>query len=371
MERNLGKMEGYEMEQSMKKKMLLLELKKMFTKCLIVVLMFGMFALPSNEVCAMTQEEINYDDQYDISEYWEDKKVPVKDGYVFAGWYRVISDGNYQAITESELQGADLNQVQAVAKFVPSYVLSIKTQVSKYEKNGKTVSALRVLSSVDSTKYQEVGFDVQLGKKAHNYIICPSVYSAVKKGPSSNETIYPEQTFGALSDYFMAVDVNDISAVNDASIVYARPYWITLDGTKVEGLARNNRVEDHHTDKDYISKSINLINVNTEVAVGKLQVTYNAKDYQIVQNSNGEKIDAGRIFPKLMYTVDEENGTITFVGRGSVLNEIIKADGIFANMRFAKKADAPENADLQWNIDTSMTQFCDWNEIIIEGISPQ
>ena len=357
------------MKQSEKR--ILSELKKILAGCLSIVLVLGMLILSSDDVYAMTQNEINYDEQYNISEYWKEKKAPVKDGYVFAGWYRVISDGNYQAITESELQGADLNQVQAVAKFVPTYVLSIKTQVSTYEKNGKTVSALRVLSSVDSIKYQEVGFDVQLGKKAHNYIICPSVYSAVNKGPSSNETIYPEQTFGALSDYFMAVDINDISAVNDASIVYARPYWITMDGTKVQGLARNNRVEDHDADKDYISKSINLLNVNTEVAVGKIQVTYNAEDYQMVANSNGEKIDAGRIFPKLMYTVDENSGTITFVGRGTTLNEIIKADGIFANMRFAKKADAPENADLQWNIDTSTTQFCDWNEILIKGISPQ
>jgi len=359
------------MRQIKKKRKLLSEPKKILAGCLSIVLMLGMIILSSDDVCAMTQEEIDYDDQYNISNYWKEKKVPVKDGFVFAGWYRVISDEKYQAITESELQGVDLNEVQAVAKFVPAYILSVKTQVSEYEKNGKTVSALRVLSSVDSTKYQEVGFDVQLGKKAHNYVICPSVYSAVKKGPSSDETIYPEETFGALSDYFMAVDINDISTVNDASIVYARPYWITLDGTKVQGLARNNRVEDHDADKDYISKSINLLNVNTEVAVGKIQVTYNAKDYQMVQNSNGEKIDAGRIFPKLMYTVDENSGTITFVGRGTTLNEIIKADGIFANMRFVKKADAPENANLQWNIDTSMTQFCDWNEILIEGISPQ
>ncbi len=345
-------------------------------RCLAVflaIVLLGEIMIPPNDVKAAETREIKYDDQYEISEYWsaEEKKVPVQDGYLFAGWYRLASNGSYEAIKEEELNAGSLSSFNAVAKFVPAYVLSIKTQVSKYENNGKEVSALRVLSSVDSTKYQEVGFDVQLGKKGHNHVSCPSVYSAVYKGPQSNETIYPEDVFGELSDFFMAVDINNISRVNDASIVYARPYWITLDGTKVEGVARNNRVEDQDAAKNYISQPVNLLNGDMEVAVGKIQVSYNAEAYELVQNKNGEKVDAGRVFPKLMYTADEQNGTITFVGRGATLNEIIKADGIFANMRFKKKAGASENADLQWKIDVDATQFCDWNENDVKGISPQ
>ena len=104
-------------------------------------------ARAATEVCFATADE------YKMSEYWSttEKKVPVKDGYVFSGWYK----DETTPLKQADLTEAD---VTAIAKFVPAEVLSIKTQAAL----GTDTSSLRILSSVDSLNYQEVGFKYKL-----------------------------------------------------------------------------------------------------------------------------------------------------------------------------------------------------------------
>ena len=76
-------------------------------------------------------ETVTYDDTLDIAKFWKTRTAPTKEGYVFGGWY--TTDGtNYTPIKEADIveKGVE-NFVGACAKFVPSYVLSVKAQLEK------------------------------------------------------------------------------------------------------------------------------------------------------------------------------------------------------------------------------------------------
>lgn len=295
---------------------------------------------------------------YKISDYWSEgtKKVPVKENYIFGGWYKKDGD-NFVALNESELSDdivKNMGATDAYPKFVPAEVLSVKTQLGTSD----TETSLRLVSTIDSEKYQKVGFEYQLGSRAVQDYEMSRVYSAIKKSKTSDETLYPKTTFVEASKYFIALDVNNISSKSFASIVYARPYWITMDGTKVMGLARNNRVEDKTN--NYISIPINVLSdgkAPAGMAAGKIQITYNAENYDVVS------VD-GRLLPEMKHWVDESLQTITFVGNAETVNSDIEANGLLFNIRFIKSEDATSD-DLDFSINTS--GFCNWAEQMLDA----
>lgn len=307
-------------------------------------------------------------DEYKMSDYWfeEGKKVPVKEGYVFSGWY---DEDKTTPLKQVELTNESVNDIKAVARFVPVEVLSVKTQAAL----GNASSSLRMLSSVDSTNYQEVGFEYKLGKlKEGETEKITTVFKAIKpyEGASDEEMIYPESTFVAgVSTYFIAVDVENIASGSYEKIVYARPYWITMDGTKVMGLARNNRIIDKQNNNQYTSVGINLLADGKEaakVAAGKIQVTYNTANYNVVSvdTTYADNVGGKYLFKEMECRIDETEGIITFVGNADIVNkELVEllADGLFANVRFEKAQSATGTA-LDFAINTKATSFCDWEE---------
>ena len=300
---------------------------------------------------------------YVIGDYWsaKTKKVPTKDGYVFGGWYK--KDGNkFVALNESELSDEVVKNMKAqdaYPKFVPVEVLSVKTQLGKLDSE----TSLRLLSTVDSKDYQKVGFVYQLGSRTAAEKEMSRVYSAIKLSKSSDEVVYPYEEFDNASKYFIALDVNNISSKSFASIVYARPYWVTMDGTKVMGLARNNRVEDK--ENNYLSVPVNLLTDGkkpAELAVGKIEITYNTDNYDVVVTGNN-KVDFGKVLPEMACSVNEKMGTIKIVGNAVTANENVAAEGIFANIRFVKSSNATSD-DLDFTIKTK--SFCNWDEKMLD-----
>lgn len=184
--------------------------------------------------------------------------------------------------------------------------------------------------------------------------------------------MYPEQSFVAdVSEYFIAADVSSISPEGEQKIVYARPFWITMDGTKVMGLARNNRVVDYES--NYTSVGINLLTdgkASAMVAAGKIQVKYNTADYDVVGTDITADATAGGtyLFPEMECHVDDSAGTITFVGNADIkdgkLDDLL-ADGLFANVKFVK-AEGNTNTALSYEIVEEVTDFCNWAENPVE-----
>lgn len=317
-------------------------------------------------------------DEYKISEYWSagTKKVPVKAGYVFGGWYVKVDEKDVP-LKQADLENGDISSYasMAYAKFVPAEVLSIKIQVGT--NTTTTTKSMRILSTVDSTNYQEVGFQYKLATDDTAWTEnITKVYSAIRPYKGATATQTPDATFVKnVSKYFIAADVSSISEEGEEKIVYARPFWITMDGTKVVGLARNNRVVDY--ENDYECVGINLLTdgkASAMVAAGKIQVTYNAADYDVVGTDITADDKGGTyLFPEMECHVDEAKGTITFVGNADIkegkLDDLL-ADGLFANVKF-KQTTNTANAKLNFAIKTEATDFCNWAENSVEGFVVQ
>ena len=376
--------------------------KRMMSACLAVAMIVsGMVIVPRDAEAADTTStpatEVFWDDEttgeakYVITDYWNEtatesvRKVPVKEGYVFGGWY-VSEEGQRVPLKEADLKekGVASYENSAYAKFVPAEVLSIKTQAALGNKEAGETSSLRILSTVDSLNYQQVGFEYRLGGNGvaqtgkNNIAAITKVYSAIKpsKNATAEDLLYPDNEFvSGVSDYFIAADVSTIKSTSEEKIVYARPFWITMDGTEVMGLARNNRIIDKRNNNQYTSVAINLLtdgNAPAMVAAGKIQVTYNSKDYDVVgataditaDNTNGGKYLFSEMECHVNENGDTDKGTITFVGNADISNgELVNllADGLFANVRFEKKTDTA-NTKVDLTINTTATEFCNWAE---------
>ena len=355
----------------------------------VAMVVTGMVVMPK-EVKASDTTKIFYDDgtteskQYAIQDYWTDdvKTAPVKPGFVFGGWY-VKNDEKDVPLKEADLVNGGINNYTntAYAKFVPAEVLSIKTQAALGEIGG--LSSLRILSTVDSLNYQEVGFEYKLGNKDEaqtgkgNIAKITKVYSAIKpyRDATDEDLLKPGEKFVKdVSQYFIAADVSKIR--NEDRIIYARPFWVTMDGTEVMGLARNDRIEDKRN--GYTSVGINLLPQLSEgklamVAAGKIQISYNHEAFDVVETPDIAEPDTkgGKyLFSEMDCHVDKEAGTITFAGNAPTVNTNLLADGLFANVRFVRKV-KNSDATLNFKIETGATNFCNWveqpvNELVVQ-----
>ena len=165
----------------------------------------------------------------------------VPTGYLFAGWYTDESCTSEFALNETD------TVTEAWAKFVPNHVLDVKAQISANLLDGVTSGekgAIRFVTTVDSSDYQAVGFEYRVikttgevvlkGQSKENDVVYKKLYAiGAKNGEILNYT--PEIEFCAVSKYFKAFTIKNIpSSMFDANIE-VRPFWITLNGTKVYG----------------------------------------------------------------------------------------------------------------------------------------
>lgn len=292
--------------------------------------------------------EFIYSNQYNFSELYAERSAPVKEGYVFGGWYTKTAD-MYVPLDE---EGAVVAE-NAYAKFVPAYVLSIKAQnaVNTTETMTGTTST-RIITSVDSKNYQKVGFEIYLGngttqlKDNGNALETKRVYSGIKIGTGETaKTKTATQIFGTASKHVAVWELTEIARVNHSKIIYVRPYWKTMDGTTVYGLGKYVHIEDDY--KNYISIPVNLLTGET-VAAGMMNLKYNTELTFV-------GFEAGRLLPEMNYSHSEDDNTIRMLGNAKKTTDVVNADGIYANIRFEKPSDTT-------NFDITVEQFCNWAE---------
>lgn len=357
-----------------KKKMMNLT-KKLVAGCLALsVIVAGIVVTPKAAEAEgeIVKGEITYKPM-EMATYWDtnSKTAPVLADHIFAGWY--TADANDEVTAIKEADGIPANTT-TYAKFVPAYVLSVKTQVEAAAEVASTATKpestfLRVLSSVDSEDYKNVGLEILLGDGEKVLEVAPitKVYEGLKLSETDTEVIRPNGVFGAAATYFTALNMEDISYKSFSSKIYIRPYWTTLDGTKVEGLAKNVRVEDKYSDYRYISVPVNLLTdgaTPAEVAAGKVTMTYDATKFTVAKNDGNYRIDTGRLMSEMVYNVVESNGvgTITFVGNLNTINTNIAADGLYANIRFIRNEGYSEATESDLALTKTANDFCNWGE---------
>ena len=147
---------------------------------------------------------------------------PTLEGYVFGGWYK---DNVYAE--ENLLNGAEPSGM-AYALFVPEHVLSVQAQVSSYltddtvTKDDKKAS-IRFVTTVDSSLYQQVGFEISYVDNKGNVNKTTNTSAKVYEklyvvGTTASENkvmeVTPEGMFCGLSQYFKAYTVTGVPTRN-------------------------------------------------------------------------------------------------------------------------------------------------------------
>lgn len=174
-------------------------------------------------------------DYYEVSSYRgsETYTYPTKTGYVFAGWYK---DKEFTLPLDKAV-----TRGRAYAKFVDENVLSVKAQVDATTTAESNTTRMRFVTTVDSLDYNEVGFTVSTSGKTKTYS-STTVYESLKA--VNLEVDYtPKGEFSATDSLYFATLILKNVAVAGTDLNRAftvTPYWVTLDGTTVTGIIRND-----------------------------------------------------------------------------------------------------------------------------------
>ena len=154
---------------------------------------------------------------------------------------------------------------------------------------------------------------------------------------------YQPTVFDECSQYFITVTMKNIPNHAFATGIRITPFWVTLDGTEVEGVSRFIRVEDHYN--KIVNVPVRLCD-NAEVAAGLIGVRYNADKYDYVGYDNGTVFDSTKC--------NDYNGTVYCVGNVDDISKNTPADGLFVNLRFQLK----ENQTNDGSFKITNMDFC-------------
>ncbi len=347
--------------------------KKKTIACLIVGFLFvlSVAVLPQTTQAESTSFELGeivYDNAYQMKDYWtsEKKTAPLKNGYVFGGWYTSTDQQNVTPIKASSIDANNLPTENVYAKFVPAYVLSVMAQIKDGVNGEAKTTTLRVMTTIDCNHYGNVGFDVWYNNKIQetsSETVQTKAYSSLKETVDGiTTTIIPEDEFGPSSDSVVLLRINNITQANFSKKIYVRPYWTTLDGTKVEGLAKYVHVEDGYS--DYYSVPINLQS-GKEIAGGVITMSY-PEMLEVI--TSGNEVEEGRILKEMNYYVDSANHTIRFAANSDSTSAKDVADGIFANVRFKLKEGATAQETLNFAIIAAKNSFSNWDEDFVNEV---
>jgi len=200
--------------------------------------------------------------------------------WLFAGWYK---DANCETAYTSYP-----TEDTAFAKFVPENVLSIKLQLKEGTGSGgdDEKTNLRLVSSVDSLDYQQVGFEVYFdGAQTPKVASTKKVYERIVSNSVSNvEYNYGPKIVDVKSEYFVTATIINIAKDNFDKNYYIRPYWVTLDGTTVYGVNRyvsvNNGISETNVnipvkmDSEPTVSSANISGTTYDASVAYYDGTY-------------------------------------------------------------------------------------------------
>ena len=169
-------------------------------------------------------------------------------GYVFSGWYQESTSGE----TDSQEDGGRLPCTESLqggsawAKFVPREILSVKAQVSAdlLGDEQSDTGSIRFVTTVDSYKYQKVGFyftyneaTAKTPRDCSSNVVYTELHAVGKTGQAYvDKTLIPSDWFHSLSKAFKAWTWINVSKDRYDMGFAVTPYWVTMDGTVVTGM---------------------------------------------------------------------------------------------------------------------------------------
>lgn len=169
----------------------------------------------------------------------------IPNGYVFAGWF---TDEDCTTALEK-----DKTNATAYAKFVDAEMLTVKAQVKLSSDNQSLPTDktdIRFVTSLDSLQYSIIGFKVTVAESNKTFeratsTVYKTLYYVGHIGDETQVmTLTPAEAFSPQSKYFKALTLTGVPSTDYDYVFEVTPYWITLDGTRVEGKKADKKVSD-------------------------------------------------------------------------------------------------------------------------------
>lgn len=236
-----------------------------------------------------------------------------KETYIFAGYF---SDRTCETpVVES-------TEATVYKKFVPADIMSVKAQVTEGTRSDTNKTDMRLVTTVDSLDYQEVGFDVYFnGAKTPVNAKSTTVYKRILAADKGNSFGYSPESFSVDADYFTTVNLVNIANKNFDKTFFIKPYWKTLDGTKVYGMSRMARVSDSY---NHIVNVPVRMYTNDLIETGSFALSYDTDILTYVGNDNGD------LFDSVTVAADVANAQVNVTTTATIENP----DGMVVNLRF-------------------------------------
>lgn len=296
-------------------------------------------------------------EKMDVSSYRnsEEYAAPQKEGYIFGGWYQ--ENNEEKPLSDTKKSG------KAYAKFVPENVLKVLCQNSANVDEQSNVSNVRLVTSTDSNKYQSIGFEIEVyGTTTSKFRYETSkVYKSIKITTGKDTiSINANRDFSKESNYFVTVKMVNIPNSGFGIAYQVRPYWLTLDGTKVYGIEKYARVRNGYDGS--FSVPVRVDAMSKSIVAALLFINYDDTNLEF------EGYDEGTLFDE--YAIRESQGEIKLLSDIKQIDKNVIADGRLFSLNFRVKNYDKDELKKTYSFRLNKADFCDMNEkeINIENI---
>jgi len=202
------------------------------------------------------------------------KEPAKKEGMIFAGWYEDKTFATPVKTKPTEYTDGSVYY----AKYVDEDIFSLKLQA---EQASNGLYNLRLISSVDTLNYTNVGFDIYFGNEEVVEYRQTTVFERIDVVHTEKEYVYSPKVVSDDSEYMFTGTIKNISADKINTDIHVIPCVKTFDGILSYGPSRMFSVNDGFSDTT-ISMTIKTSDPGTEnvsVTVGTKSVTAEVVGY--------------------------------------------------------------------------------------------
>ena len=282
----------------------------------------------SNNAC----EVVKYEDLEEVKDYLAGKNTyPTKEGYLFAGWYTTddILGKSDAEVLKYAIRNSAPKEGTVYALFVPAKVLDVKAQLSSEllkGLDGNEKGSIRFVTTVNSLLYQKVGFEVSYinsnGAKKSATSSSNKVYDklyavgSTKDEYMENGKEYLPTEFSDVSKYFKACNLKNIPASEFGVPITVKPFWVTLDGSKVYGETVIKSMDDYFLEEDvYVSNSDNVVDKADAEGYGTAEKPYATLNYALSKVKNQGTVHVVETYATdANFDWEEHNKTVNITG---------------------------------------------------------
>lgn len=166
----------------------------------------------------------------------EDKTITINgesETGIFAGWF---SDNAF-----TQCLDAALTTGPAFARFAEKDLLTVKFQLSSGTTAESDKTSIRMFTTLDSKSFNGIGFAVKFKDETVTYYESNKTYNSIKIDGESHNAAWLNSD-AQTAQYLAAAATLTVNKADFDKTITVTPYWITMDGTMVEGLARTTSV---------------------------------------------------------------------------------------------------------------------------------